>query len=222
MRLARSAILPASPLGRDARAESCRAPFRMAQGSEVSTLLTIIPFRLDADDPVIVFWLSEAAPNSTKCGSDCHYYVGECLVDLVLPEPKNSPPTAFQTEGLPPIALDVCGELVGPEVATASRTDIVFGTAVPEASVDEDRDACANEADVCTAESGLEVLAVSESFGPELPAEPELGAGVLAPDPGHLLRSVECHLPRSTIVNPGGNGPVGHRLQNRRGCSWRA
>lgn len=66
----------------------------------------------------------------------------------MLPGPDDDPSFALQGGIHASVALHVVAKLRDPVAGVALGRHAVFGAAVPEASVDEDRDACPSEDDV--------------------------------------------------------------------------
>lgn len=113
----------------------------------------------------------------------------EILKDLVLPHPHDTPTEALQLQRLPPVAIDVDPQLRRPMIASGPWADIVQGAAVPEASVDEDRQPSPGEHDIRPAHRGRSENAKSQTGRPERRAQPPLRTGVPPSNAGHLLRA---------------------------------
>jgi hypothetical protein len=109
------------------------------------------------------------------------------LEDLVLPHAADSPAEILQSlrlSAVPPAVLD---KLPGPEFLRTARADIVIGTAMPEAAVNEDRNARAGENDVGPAGGRCRVHPVPESRSPKQPPKRYLRGRVPASNARHLL-----------------------------------
>lgn len=107
---------------------------------------------------------------------------------LVLPEAENGPPLRQQTRVGVAIAGRVPLQLGAPPVGVGNRMRRVNGTPVPEASVDEHRDACSRQEDV-GASSGQAwqrtVDPVANPSSKERAPQSHLGHGVASGLPSH-------------------------------------
>ena len=68
---------------------------------------------------------------------------------LMLPDPEHGPPEFDEMRVSFSVALDVAGELGGPPGSVGLGRGLVFGAAVPEATVHEDGELLPGEQDVC-------------------------------------------------------------------------
>lgn len=134
--------------------------------------------------------LPRDASSSLGYGPRGHLDVRE---HLVLPETNDAPPGRFQFYGLPSVSGHVRSQSLAPVLGPGAGADVVLRAAVPEAAIDEDRDARAGEQEVRAPDGrpfvglGLDP-ACSKSI-----AEAKLGSGVAAPDAGHLLGAGQRH-----------------------------
>jgi hypothetical protein len=70
---------------------------------------------------------------------------------IVLPKPYDMPPGGFEPFIGLAVALDVLVDLLAPPICIGLGPRTVYGTSVPEASIDKDGDACAWEGHVSPA-----------------------------------------------------------------------
>lgn len=143
---------------------------------------------------------SEYPPRRTRTPDRIPYRRGQ-LTDhppwvcehVVLPQSADAPSKGFQLRRLRLIATHILGELGRPERVRGPGADVVLGTAVPEAPVDEHGDAGSREHDVRPASRGRCMEAVAEPGPPEEPANQALGAGMPSSDPCHLIGTSAGH-----------------------------
>jgi hypothetical protein len=77
-----------------------------------------------------------------------HYLCDDVIYDIVLPESENRPSGDAQVPVGLAVTLHVAREFLRPPSSVARRRGLVVRTAVPEATLDEDRDMSPRERDV--------------------------------------------------------------------------
>ena len=103
---------------------------------------------------------------------------------LMFPEPEDRPSCGGKPLIGVPIASAVPGDLLFPVVGVGRSLGVVLWAAVPEAAVEEDRDALSGEDHVSSApkvRKGPGSYPVSKSEGMRGPAQGHFGTGVTAP-----------------------------------------
>jgi hypothetical protein len=178
----------------------------------VPQILKVSPFSIevpvdlsDPDYPPAAGWPPARARKSRP---DARHKPLRRFEDFMLPYTENSPSDILQPlrlDGIPPAIL---GKLFRPELLRASRSHVMVRAAVPETAVDEHRDARAGENDVRSPSWRRSVYPITETGIPKCTAKCHLRASVPAPDPCHLLRSVQRHhaslIPRVSRGNAAG------------------
>lgn len=103
---------------------------------------------------------------------------------LMLPEPHHGPAGFPEPTCRIHVAFSVPGDFGPPVVRIRLRFDVVLRAAVPEATIDEDRDACAREHDVGSTTPIGDICgmvdAVTQSGGVQPATDRQLDRGVLA------------------------------------------
>ena len=98
---------------------------------------------------------------------------------------KHTPPHRLQSSVVSSVASLVFPELLVPEGEVVRRLGVVFGTPVPETSVDEDCDLRANEAEIRPGAGDLAAQPVSQTCTPKRSAKPQFRLGVAPTDGLH-------------------------------------
>ncbi len=115
------------------------------------------------------------------------------LEDLVLPDAADSPAESLQSLCLDSISPAILDKLPGPEFLRTARANVVIGTAMPEAAINEDSDPRARKNDIGPSGGRCRVHPVSEPGLPQQPAKRHFRGRVPAPNARHLLRPAKRH-----------------------------
>jgi hypothetical protein len=93
---------------------------------------------------LVVFRLAHRSALSTAgaAADNLVNFGGLCAWILVRPDPDNLPPSLGQTHVRIGVAPTIRLDLASPPVGVGLRPGGMFGAAVPEAPIDEDRNAC--------------------------------------------------------------------------------
>lgn len=144
----------------------------------------------DLDDPPR---RSRGPLETMHCLPDLRHHLLWLLEDLVLPDSAHTPAQCPKATRLNHIPLRIRSELVGPQSCRAPGPNVVVGTTMPEASIDEDGHHWAREDEVRPADGSPSVDTVTEALCPEQTPQNPLGLRVLPPDARHLFRAAEPH-----------------------------
>jgi hypothetical protein len=110
--------------------------------------------------------------------------ISACIRIVMLPKSQDSPTCFEQPRIRIPIPLDICRDLERPVTRVLPGYLVVLGATMPVATVDEDRDPCPAEYDVCGTTQVRErpySNSVPHAFGMQEPTNGEFRSRVAAP-----------------------------------------
>lgn len=138
------------------------------------------------------------------------------LLHLAFPDPEHEPTRRCKLLVIPAIARLVLGNLLAPELSVLARGEIVFGTPVPEASVDEHGDLGAGKGEIRPSAADSLVDPVTHARSPETSPDDEFGRRVPGTySPHHLASFLACEAVHATgrVVNAVGR--FAEKIANR-------
>src|SRR5579859_6966437 len=108
----------------------------------------------------------------------------------MFPNAVNLPAFVFQYLRLSTVTLEVNAEFLCPEVTSRTGSDVVIGTAVPEASIDKNGNPLPRKNNIRTSCFRRMVDSIAQTSEPQCFSENAFRRGVATTYPCHKLRAV--------------------------------